>query len=514
MTAVNLAASIGVIVLILASIKIWQYTRRKRTFDPNSIQPSTSGVSDDFQAVWTDADAFVKQADSWTPYLIGDKSAKIKPNPYFFLAVVTSTILLAFSYSGGMALASNQIFYGLLFTAVLVIVQIAQAIISLSGDNGTAEIWEAKKSDRSTSSWAMLSVLLVINVCAALVGSITVGSQSNTKQELATEGLTSRMQARKDARAQLTVINARLIADGQGMSAAAMISKANGYRDEAIRESWRSRKGQSVDEAKVKAGKYGKKCGSNCSNLAGEAVKWQALAKDAEKKEKLEAQLAGLNEKLDNTSGVSKEGSAIGARISEMSLGMIGKESAAKNIWVFFQVLIVWLDWVLWLRVGDGIGRARRVEYDKRAELGNNYLENAGYDPRYQRMEKPEITTKPTKAGDKLEVKVEQDVASVISSSKELASIHNLFVETVETREMKAVPFGIFYKLYATKQKASDAEKWMTQAAFTQALKRYCELKKITCTGGKIVGHTIKGDAMSTQQESALVVAPEEKVAA
>jgi len=508
----SVVAVLGLIVLGL-TIYRWRQSLRNKAAAGHNIDVSAV-VRDDFHAVWTEADAFVRGADAWTMYFVGDSKAGIKPNPFFLPAIVTSSIILAFAVSGGFSLGGGQLFYGLLFAAVLAIVQIIQAVVSVSGDKGKANAWELDETDRSYGSWALLCVLLLVNIGAALVGSVTVGSDVNTQANIAAANLKSDISQREHLQSRLNGIQTRLSNAGQGMDAAALQTKANALKAEAIRESWRSRGRTVVDEAKVQSGEYGPKCGPKCSDLAKQAAAMQELAKLARSRPTIRQQLNSLNSKLADVRNVSTEGMAVGARLEEISGGVISKDDAAKNVFVLFQLLIVWLDWILWLRVGDVVGRARAAEYDRRAELANEFLSNTGIAPRYPRKAVFPVTAPDAPpAADaatnqqQIVISAEQDVGAIIAASPDLQKIDKAFASLLEAEDGRALTFGVFYRVYAEHQKAAGRKTWMAQAQFIQALKRYCELTGASHAGGKLLDVRLAADVEAEVADASDMVA-------
>lgn len=499
MLIVYAAAAVAVVVLILASLKGWQWVKSRGEQAATTIEQSyqQSGLPDDFRAVWTDSDAFVRAADRWWPYLVGDRKADIKPNPFFIPAIVTSVIILVFAILGGAALGGNNIWLGLLFACVMAIVQITQAVVSISGDKGTADAWQLQKADRSIGSWVLLTALLIVNVFASFVGSITVGSQVNTRANIEATSLRSQIAQRDRLDQRLAAIDRKLMASNEGMNAAAIRVKADSLKAEAIRESWRQYKGQTVDERLVQKGEYGKKCGTRCTTLAKKAAALQQLYVEVASKPDIKAQLAQLNERLSESGNVSEETSPIGARLEQMTAGAVSADDVGKNIITVFQILIVFLDFVLWLRVGDLLGRARATEYERRAELANAYLINNDQPPRYPRAQQsiaapPMLPApEPPDASGTVVVGVEMDVVGTITASPELSRIEALANNTLEPVEGRAITFGVLYRIYVETEKAKGAAKWMSQAAFNAALKRWCELRKHQQSGGKLLGFVL-----------------------
>jgi len=489
-------AAVALVVLILASLKGWQWVKSRGEHAASTIEKSykQSGLPEDFRAVWTDADDFVRGSDRWLPYLLGDRAAGIKPNPFFIPAVITSVIILVFAILGGAALGGNNLWLGLLFACVMAIVQITQAVVSASGDKGTADAWQMEKADRSIGSWALLACLFVVNVFASFVGSITVGSQVNTRANIESTNLRSQIAERQRLDQRLTAIDKKLMAANEGMNAEAIRVKADSLKAEAIRESWRRYKGQAVDERLVRQGKYGPKCGTRCSALAKQAAGLQQLYAEVAAKPDIKAQLAQLNTRLQDSGNVSAEGSPIGERLEQMTLGAVSADDVGKNVITVFQILIVFLDFVLWLRVGDLLGRARAAEYDRRAELANAFLINNDQAPRYPRKTQDVATPPPLpapalpEAQGTVVVGVEMDVAATIAASPELSRIEHIVQNTLEPDGDRAITFGVLYRVYAETERAKGAAKWMPQATFNQALKRWCELRRHQQSGGKLLG--------------------------
>ena len=104
---IYIITAMGVVVLVLISLKGWQW------FASQSRQTAKSLVNNDyrndFRQAWSDADDFVNEASSWTPYLVGDKGLKTNPNVYFFGGTVTSSILLFFAAAAGWAIGGGNI---------------------------------------------------------------------------------------------------------------------------------------------------------------------------------------------------------------------------------------------------------------------------------------------------------------------------------------------------------------------------------------------------------------------
>ncbi|MEM6916921.1 MAG: hypothetical protein AAF491_10180, partial [Verrucomicrobiota bacterium] len=80
------------LVAYLASLKGWQWVKSRGERAADTIEKSyqQSGLPEDFRAVWTDADDFVRMSDRWWPYLLGDRAAGVEFNPFFVPAVITS----------------------------------------------------------------------------------------------------------------------------------------------------------------------------------------------------------------------------------------------------------------------------------------------------------------------------------------------------------------------------------------------------------------------------------------
>ena len=498
--------ALGVVVLVLISLKGWQW------FSSQTQQTAKRVVNNDyksdFRQAWSDADDFVQDAYSWTPYLVGSGKLKTKPNIYFFGGTVTSTILLLFAAAAGWAIGGGNILYAIIAFSVMGIVQIMQAVVSLSGDKGTANLWELKKSDRSIGSWLFLLLLLTVNIVMSVIGSVNVGSQAHQSVEIKTSTLRTDLRTKDSINQQIEMIDQRLISDGQGLSIEALRTKYHAARDEAIRESWRRSPGQTVDERLVKEGKPGPKCGPNCQSYKEEAAKYKALLDDAERKPELQKQLSNLNSRLNQSSGVSAEGVAWANRLESVTGGAIDKDTASKSAWTVFQIIIATLDFALWLFAGDTVAAARRKKYDERAEAANASLEADGYKPRYQRAAKdvaiePEETAVAEKASSSLEITVSQDAATQIAASEGLQAIEYVFSKLLTQEAGARITRGEIYQIFKAERQAQGVKQHMGQAEFIGYLKRYVELLEYDTQGGQIQGWRVAGQAKVKEKEHA-----------
>ena len=489
------ALILGIFVVILISLKGWQWVKTQSKHTVKTVVKND--YRNDFRQAWSDADDFVQEADSWTPYLVGSSSLGTKPNPFFFGGVVTSSILLLFASAAGWAIGGGNIMYAIIAFSVMAIVQIIQAVVSLSGDKGTGDLWEMKKSDRSVGSWSLLILLFFVYIAMSVIGSLNVGSQAHQSTQIRSSTLRTDLRTKESLEAQIKMIDKRLIDDGKWLSGSALRTKYEAARDESIRESWRRSPGQSVDERLVQAGKPGPKCGKNCQELKDEAAQYKALLDDAERKPTLQQQLSGLNSRLNENSGVSSEGVAWANRLEAVTGGAIDKDTASKSSWTVFQVIIAMLDFALWLRVGDSVGAARRKKYDNRAEAANAQLKADGYEERYKRASKePEPAqisddVTPQEASGETIISVKPDPDAVINASEGLKTIRRVFASLLIEDEDGKITRGDVYQAFKAERQAQGVTRHMGQTEFIDNLKRYVELREIRTQGGYIYGWKI-----------------------
>ena len=493
---------LGVVVLILISLKGWQWFRSQTQRTAKRI--ANNDYQSDFRQAWSDADDFVREAYSWTPYLVGSDNLKTKPNIYFFGGTVTSSILLMFAAAAGWSIGGGNILYAIIAFSVMAIVQIMQAVVSLSGDKGTANLWELKKSDRSVGSWLFLVLLFIVNIVMSVIGSVNVGSNAHQSVEIKTSALQTDLRTKDSIEAQIKMIDQRLISDGQGLSASALRTKYETSRDEAIRESHRRSPGQAVDERLVKAGTPGRKCGDRCQFHNKEAAKYKALLDDAERKPTLQKQLSSLNERLNQSSGVSAEGVAWANRLESATGGAIDRDTASKSAWTVFQIIIATLDFLLWLFAGDSIGAARRKKYDERAEAANASLEADGYKARYRRAPiEPQIEAESSEPSDLLEINVHQDATIQIEQSKGLQTIDYVFSTLLIQEEGERITRGKIYEIFKKERRAQGIRTHMGQAEFIGHLKRYVDLLGYDAQAGEIHGWKVAGKVKKVEEQHA-----------
>ncbi|MEM9027094.1 MAG: hypothetical protein AAGC70_01875 [Pseudomonadota bacterium] len=445
----------------------------------------------DFRAVWSDADDFVRGADVWLPYLIGSREMKLGANPFFLPAIVTSTVLVLFAIAGGWTLGNGSVFYGLLMCLIFAMVNIIQAVIAVSGDNGTGDWFELKRSDRSYASWAFLVLLLILNLFGAFIGSAVVGSNIATKQAITATTVRSDIQRQQELTAELAALRKRRLAAGSE-SPTRLAQEAERLEKDAIRESWRTRSGAVVDESRVERGEWGPKCGTRCAALKSDAARYRALAADAKREGTLQSQLKSLNARLQSRSGsVSTEGNPAGKRLEEWSAGWVQEEEFARNVMVVLQWVIAVVDFLLWLRVGDGVGRARAREYRSRAEMANASLENQGLEARYpinDPIKPAEAVAGEGGSSETVVLAIEHDPEAIIASSQELSDVDAFFKAVLVPDETRKVAFGTLYGIFAARKQAAGAKTWMGRSAFVANLKRYAELRKYDVLSSQFVG--------------------------
>lgn len=453
--------AVACLVLILGSLKGFAWIKSEsggKTSDQS--QPVTKKQ---FTAAWTDIDAFVADADVWWPFL--------RSNPYFWVGVVTSTILVLFAAAGGWSLGNGSVFYGALMVLVFCIVNVGQAAVSLSGDRGTADAHEFDASDRSSGSWALLWLLLLLNFFGSFVGAQSVGSTMSTQAQIQAGSVQDLMDERIRTQKALEILNTRRMQAG-GLSLEALQTKATETAEAAEREANRVR------------------CASKCEALKAEAAKWKALAADAMRERKLGEHLAVLNDKLSSDSYAKTEANPAGRTLEEMTAGAITEKQFAKHSVMIFLWLVSIIDFMLWLKAGDVTGSARRKEFMRRAEIANENLVNIGLKPRYI-VPSQTVIEAGTGEGDTVIMSIEADPDEIISRSDQLKDIQALFRDAMREAEDKNIAFGLLYNIYAERSRLAGREKWMTLPSFIDALRRYCELLKIDITGSAVHGYKL-----------------------
>lgn len=483
------------VVAILIALKTWEKLKNPRSLT------NVKGIRENFRQAWAEADDYVKRADSWAPYLVGNADLGTKPNPYFFGGFITSAVLLMFAAAGGYAIGNGNIFYSVIAFCVMAIVQILQAVVSIAGDKGQADFWEVNAADRSASSWALLILLLFANIVMSVMGSVSVGSQAHQQAQIKTSTLQSDLQQVETLKLKIKQIDERQLRDGEGLSAEALRTKWKAAKEEAIRESWRSRTQTIVDQEKVDAGEYGPTCGEKCQALQAEAAKYKALFDDASRRPSLQQQLRRLNNRLAQSSGVSADGVAWANNLESISGGYINKDSAAKSAWTVFQMFIALLDFVLWLRVGDTVKSARSRVYDGRAEEANASLVAQGYEERYRRAPKKEEpngmiidgSASEVKVPDSYQLTVQQDADAIIAASPGLQEIDQFFLAFMIPKEGNRLPLVKCYQAFKAGRTAAGVHQHTGHSDFISNLKRYCELKSHSVEAGHLVGWDITG---------------------
>ena len=444
-------------VLMLASLKAWAWLKSRAQSAPVESGTTTTRT---YTTAWTDIDAFVAEADVWWPFL--------KANPYFWIGVCTSTILVAFAAAGGWQFGNGSIVYGTLGVAIFCFVNVAQAIVSLSGDRGKADFHEFDSSDRSSASWALLWLLLLLNFFGSFVGAQSVGSTMSTQAQIASGSVQDLMSDRERTKQAIEILNTRRMQAG-GHSLEALQAKAQETAEAADREAQRVR------------------CASKCEALKAEATKYKALAADALRERKLGEHLAVLNDKLGSDEFAKTEANPSGRTLEEVTGGYITEKGFAKHSVMFFLWFVSVVDFLLWLKAGDVTGSARRKEFLRRAEIANENLVNLGLQPRYV---VPQQTVLEAEKGDASTVvlAIEADPSAIIAASDQLQDVQSLFADALRADEGKAVPFGLLYNVYAERARIAGRTGWMTLPKFLDAIRRYCELKKIDHAGSALQG--------------------------
>ena len=446
----------ALLIMVLIARAAAGYINRNRT---QAAEPAPE-LGRDFRAAWSDADEFVSEAERYVPFLVGSKRLGVRGTPYFWPAVITSTVLVLFALAGGWSLGQGSVYFGLLMCLIFGMINVIQAIIAVSGDKGTAPAWELQRSDRSVVSWGLLSVILILNMLGAFIGSSVIGSDLATKSEITASTNQADLRRQKLLAQELADLKQRR-AEAGNRSPSALKTEAKRIRDEAIRESWRRRSGQTVDEAKVQNGEWGPKCGADCSTLLEQAKRLEAMADDAAREAPLQQQLALLNERLKGASG-SIEANPWAARIAET--GLLTADTVARNMTTVLQWVVAIIDFFLWIRVGDAVGAARAREYRRRAELANARLIAEGEQPRYM-LEPPEAPTQAAASrAETVVIGVEADPATIIAASSDLSAIDAFFAAALQADESRKIGFGVAYAIFVERQKVSGAKTWMAKA--------------------------------------------------
>ena len=467
-----------------AAVRQWFRDKEKRlevNLRPYKVSKRVQYARDGFQTAWTDVDEFVKDADRWWPYL--------KNEPTFWVGVITSTVLVMFAVAGGWALGGGSLFYGVLMAAVFGIVNIAQAVVSIAGDRGTADFHQVAKSDRSVWSWATLALLLVVNFFGAFVGAAVVGQTMTTSAVISSNSVNDLLAERERVAARVGELYARV--RQSGLEPEGIEEKAKFAEEKAICESWLGRGNRICPQDKVAAGEYGPRCGEQCQELRTEAVRWRALANDAAKLKPLQARVDQINARLAADGGARTEALPAGRAFEELTAGAVTEQQFGKWSVLFLQWIVAVIDFLLWLRVGDMVGAARLREQRLRAEIGNAKLSERGEPARYMVETTAALPAPEAKTGDQITMSVAEDPSAKIAANANLTAIKKLFDETMRPAQDSRVTSGTLYNIYVERQQIAKASTWMAKAQFLTALDQYTTLLAIEYDGSSVIGYKL-----------------------
>lgn len=451
----------------LMSLKGWEWIRQRSERVAERAADVADDLEDQFRTAWADADDYVERANAVWPSL--------KHNGFFYIAICTSTILAILGVIGGASLSSIWLLQ-VLFACAFVLANVVQAGLAVAGDEGYSAWYQFNKKDRKGWQWAVLWFTLVVNIFGSITGSAAIGSWLTASNDVQVSSYAQTRDLKQSKIQQRDVLNARRMNNG-GSSLESLQATATEKEAAAQREAARGG------------------CGSKCERIKSEAIKYRALARDAERERELTEQIRKLDTDLQGmaASGQAKTSSSPhGELIEGVSGGTVSRAQVDTYGTSIFWLMWALADLALWLFAGDAAGKYRAREFAKRAERANATLTNQGLEPRYSVLtEQAALPAPEAKSGDNITIQVDDDPAAKIAASDQLTEIDRLFGEAVSAEPDGLVPFGKLHQVYRTIAENAGRTKWLNQTDFQAALKTYATLKKIKVQAGQIVGYKL-----------------------